>query len=169
MTGTATERYIERLATLKKGELTLLRNHSGRPLDRSVEGFDLFTGLWWPLRQESQRAPRREVAWLVAKLFATAQISLSPGRSLARQLAHTLPGTVSERQRLRFQMDEMLVCSLADIEPSLRWALDRVARGKLSLDWVQLVDDLSVWDRGKVPLRWAEEFLNEVAMVEAER
>ena len=169
MTGTATERYIERLATLKNGELTLLRNHSGRPLDRSVEGFDLFTGLWWPLRQESQRAPRREVAWLVAKLFAGAQISHSPGRSLARQLACTLPGTTSERQRFRFRIDEMLVCSLADIEPSLRWALDRVARGKLSLDWVLLVDDLSVWDGGTVQLKWAEEFLTEMGILEAKR
>lgn len=166
MTATATESYIERLISLKEGELSLLRNHAGGALDRSVEGFDLFTGLWWPLRQQSQRAPRREVAWLVAKLFATVPITHSPNQSLALQLAKAVPGSMSERRRFRFRVDEMLAVPFSAIEPSLQWALYHVAEYGFAIDWVRLVDDLSIWDRGEVQLRWAEEFLNEVEMLE---
>lgn len=169
MIPTATESYVQRLVALKKGELTLLRNHAGGPLDQSVEGFDLFTGLWWSLRQESQRAPRREVAWLVAKLFATFPIPHTPGVRLARQLARSWPRTESEGSRFRFRMDEMLVSPFTDIEPSLRWALNHIAKSKLDLDWVRLIDDLSVWDRRNVQFNWAEEVLNEMGMVEASR
>ena len=59
---TATEQYIEVLTHLKSGDLGLLRTHSGQGLDETVGGFDLFAGLWWPLRQKNERAPRREVA-----------------------------------------------------------------------------------------------------------
>ena len=83
---TATEQYIQVLTRLKSGELGLLRQHAGRGLDESVEGFDLFAGLWWPLRAQNQRAPRRAVAWLVAKLYAFRPVEHSPGETLAYQL-----------------------------------------------------------------------------------
>ena len=51
---TSTEQYIVNLTQLKEGSLGLLRTHAGRRLDHSLEAFDLFTGLWWPLRQKSQ-------------------------------------------------------------------------------------------------------------------
>ena len=47
---TATEQFIGVLTDLKTGELGLLRVHAGQGLDESVVGFDLFSGLWWPLR-----------------------------------------------------------------------------------------------------------------------
>ena len=87
---TPTEQYVKVLANLKSGELGLLRKHAGRGLDESVEGFDLFAGLWWPLRARNQCAPRREVAWLIAKLFAFRCVAHSPGDTLAVQLC-TLP------------------------------------------------------------------------------
>ena len=66
---TPTDRFIERLENLKEGEQSRLRTLAGRSLDERLDGFDLFTGLGWPLRQTSPVAPRRETSWLVAKLF----------------------------------------------------------------------------------------------------
>jgi len=74
-----TEQYIEYLTRMKAGELGLLRQHAGQGLDETVDGFDLFAGLWWPLRAKSERTPRREVAWLIAKLYAFRPIPRSPG------------------------------------------------------------------------------------------
>ena len=72
---TATEQFIDVLKTLKAGDRKLLRTHAGLGLDQSVQGFDLFAGIWWPLRQNSSKAPRREVAWLVAKIHRLRQTS----------------------------------------------------------------------------------------------
>ena len=88
---TATESYIAVLTSLKAGDLGLLRKHAGQGLDETVDGFDLFAGLWWPLRQRNQRAPRREVAWLVAKLYAFCPIPESPGETLARRPSQHTP------------------------------------------------------------------------------
>ncbi|HOY62114.1 MAG TPA: type I-E CRISPR-associated protein Cse2/CasB [bacterium] len=158
-----TKRFIDTLTNLKSGELSLLRAHSGQKLDESVPAFDLFTGIWWPLRQRSQRAPRREVAWLIAKLYAfRPAVSNEQGKTLASQLGSSMPRnqTSDESNRLRLIFDNLLLASLSDIEPSLQWALDRIESKKLNLDWVKLTDDLSIWERESTRLRWAEEFLN---------
>ena len=154
---TATEEYIEKLTRMKSGELGLLRTHAGQGLDESVDGFDLFTGLWWPLREKSERAPRRQVAWLIAKLYAFRPIPHSPGETLAHQLARCQPNKEKERFTQRF--DRMLTKQLSKIEPDLRWALDLLALKKLKLDWVKLSDDLSIWERESKRLEWAEQFL----------
>lgn len=156
---TATEQYIEVLSELKSGDLGLLRTHAGQGLDETVNGFDLFAGLWWPLRQKNQRAPRREVAWLVAKLFAAYPIQQSTGRTLARQLRAVQPVKGSERVRFEQRLDRMLTLPLQDIETSLLWALDLIASKDLSLDWVQLTDDLSIWERESTRLKWAKQYL----------
>lgn len=155
---TATEDYVGRLAKLRPGELGLLRTHAGHGLDESVDGFDLFTGLWWPLRKESPRAPRREVAWLVAKLCASCPTAQSARDTLARQLPHCRPSQVPE-DRFRQRFDDLLLSPLARIEPALRWAIGLVGANGLKLDWVQLTDDLSLWERESTRLKWAEEFL----------
>jgi CRISPR type I-E-associated protein CasB/Cse2 len=144
---------------MKSGELGLLRKHAGRGLDESVEGFDLFTGLWWPLRARNQRAPRRAVAWLVAKLYAFRRIEPSIGRTLAWQLARCRVNNEPEGDPVTQRFDTMLTLPLAKIEPSLRWALDLIAGKGLKLDWVQLIDDLSLWERESKRVKWAEEFL----------
>lgn len=143
---TATEQYVNVLTSLKTGELGLLRTHAGQGLDESVEGFDLFTGLWWPLRKKNQRAPRREVAWLIAKLYASRPIEHSPGETLACQLRRCQPNEEKAKDRFRQKFDVMLTLPLDNIEPALRWALDLVASNNLKLDWVQLLDDLWLWD-----------------------
>lgn len=157
---TATEQYLNILTSLKTGELGLLRTHAGQGLDESLEGFDLFTGLWWPLRQKNQAAPRREAAWLIAKLYASRPLEHSPGETLACQLRRCQPNEERAKERFRQKFDEMLSLPLNNIEPSLRWALDLLGSKDMRIDWVKLTDDLSIWEREKTRLTWAEEFLN---------
>ncbi|MGA7700543.1 MAG: hypothetical protein WCB27_13105 [Thermoguttaceae bacterium] len=112
---TATEQFIGTLQSLKSGDLGRLRKHAGLPLDESVDGFDLFSGLWWPLREKSQRAPRREVAWLIAKLFAFCQMPQCDGATLSVRLGRTRPA--DQRTALRWQQkfDRLLVLPLGQI------------------------------------------------------
>lgn len=155
----ATEEYIEVLTRLKSGELGLLRTHAGQGLDETVDGFDLFAGLWWPLRQKNEWAPRREVAWLIAKLYAFRPIPHLSGDTLARQLRRCQPGKDAEKKRFTERFDRMLVLPLDKIEPTLQWALDLVASNNPKLDWVKLTDDLSKWEHESTRLKWAEQFL----------
>lgn len=156
---TATEQYVSVLTSLKVGELGLLREHAGRGLDESVDGFDLFAGLWWPLREKNARAPRRGVAWLVAKLYARCPVEHAVGRSLAGQLARCRQRRELELDRVAARFDQMLTHPIEQIEVSLRWSIELLASQGLALDWVQLTDDLSSWERETIRLRWAEQFL----------
>jgi CRISPR type I-E-associated protein CasB/Cse2 len=160
MNKTPTAQYIERLIELKTGDLGLLRANAGRSLNDSVLGFDLFSGLWWPLREKNQRAPKREVAWLIAKLYAFSPIQQSDGETLAIQLRKCQPKKKEEKIRFTQKFDEMINLPLNQIEGALQWAISEVADAKFELDWVKLTDDLSIWHRENVRLRWTEEFLN---------
>jgi len=156
----STEEYIEALSKLKTGDLGLLRTHAGKGLDETVGGFDLFAGLWWPLREKGPKAPRRSVAWLISKLYAYRPIENSSGDTIARQLRkcqYYLDEKPKERFTQRF--DRMLILPLDKIEPALQWALDELNSQDLKLDWVKLTDDLSRWERETTRLRWAELFL----------
>ncbi|MEO0248510.1 MAG: type I-E CRISPR-associated protein Cse2/CasB [candidate division WOR-3 bacterium] len=155
-----TEEYIQRLEDLKPGELALLRTYALQDLDESVHAFDLFTGIWWPLRQKNERTPRRQVAWLIAKLFAFRRIIHSPGDTIAWQLRRCRPNEERTRNRIQQKFDEMLTLPLDQIEPALQWALELLDSYGLNLDWVRLTDDLSIWERESTRLRWAEEFMN---------
>lgn len=154
-----TEEYIQVLTNLKSGVLALLRDHAGQGLDASLDGFDLFTGLWWPLRAKNPRSPRREVAWLIAKLYSQRPIEHSPGPTLAYQLGRLCPGEQKARTRFEQRFDRMLMLPVGKIEPALQWALDSLAAKEWKLDWVKLTDDLWHWERETTRLKWAEEFL----------
>ena len=156
---TATEQFIETLKQLKTGEIGLLRTHAGQGIDEMVDGFDLFAGLWWPLRQKNERAPRREVAWLIAKLYAFCPIPHSPGETLARQLRRCRPNKNPEKARFEQRFDRMLILPIGKIEHSLQWAIGEINSINLRLDWVKLTDDLSIWERETTRLIWAEQFL----------
>lgn len=157
MSATPTAQFIQTLQSLKAGDLGLLRVHAGLSLDSSVDGFDLFAGLWWPLRERSQKTPRREVAWLIAKLFAFCPIPQFEGATLARQLGGLRPSQEARQKRF----DALLSQSLSLIEPSLQWALALIAKDSRKLDWVCLTDDLSIWERARTRLKWAEEYLQQ--------
>lgn len=154
-----TEQYIEVLTRLKSGELGLLRAHGGQGLSETLDGFDLFTGLWWPLRAKSAGAPRREVAWLIAKLYAFRPMEHSPGETLACQIGRCRLGKDMEKERFAQRFDRMLALPLNKIEAALRWALALVASKDANLDWVRLADDLSIWERESKRLEWAQQFL----------
>ncbi|MGO9177497.1 MAG: type I-E CRISPR-associated protein Cse2/CasB [Desulfobaccales bacterium] len=156
---TSTEQYIEYLTRMKSGELGLLRKHAGQGLDETVDGFDLFTGLWWPLRAKSERTPRREVSWLIAKLYAFRPIPRSPGETLAHQLSRCQPNKDPKKKRFTQRFDRMLTQPLGTIEPDLRWALGLLASKDLKFDWARLADDLSIWERESTRLEWAKQFL----------
>lgn len=156
---TPTEQYVAVLTHLKSGELGLLRNHAGRELDETVEGFDLFTGLWWPLRAQSQGAPRRAVAWLIAKLYAFRPIGDSPGDNLAQGLGRCRRDKSPENDPVAQRFDRLLTLPIDHLEPSLQWGLDVLASEHFKLDWVTLINDLSIWERETTRLNWAEEFL----------
>ncbi len=156
---TPTQKYVEVLTRLKAGELGLLRQHAGESLDETVDAFDLFAGLWWPLRQKNQFAPRREVAWLIAKLYAFCPIPQAPGYTIAQQLGAYRPGKQPERDRFEQSFDRMLLLPVRNIELTLRWALDWVAVTDARLDWVKLTNDLSWWDRERTRAKWAVQFI----------
>lgn len=157
---TATEEFVASLCRLKSGEISLLRAQSGMSLSENVEGFDLFAGIWWPLRQKSPRAPRREVAWLVTKLYAFHPMHQAPGNTLALRMAQCQ--LTMEEQRLAFtrRFDNLLQLPLSALETPLRLCLRHIASDKeQGLDWVRLIDDLSIWNRKTVRLTWARQFV----------
>lgn len=195
-----TTAFIQRLEDLKEGDRSCLRRLAGQPLYKSLQGFDLFTGLWWPLRKQSPVAPRRETSWLIAKLYGAFPIPhFRPDppieqRTLARLLGRCEPphpacsqvallssappareparGQFMAARRFRRRFDALLQGSLPVLEPHLRWALEVIAdavnrRMSPGMDWVQLLDDLSIWDREEQHRRqrdvrdiWAEDYLN---------
>ncbi|MCC6909093.1 MAG: type I-E CRISPR-associated protein Cse2/CasB [Phycisphaerales bacterium] len=185
--------FIQRLEGLKAGERSRLRSLAGMPLDARLDGFDLFTGLWWPLRATNKAAPRRETSWLVAKLhgaFGSAVPHFVPtGERQGRALPAILgvcepydPPDCKAHERFRTRFDALLCSPLPAIEPHLRWALDVVAKacdgrvpyanGVKGIDWARLLDDLSIWDRGEAHARrrdvrdeWAEAYLDRVRNV----
>jgi len=181
---TRTEEFIGRLQALKEGDRSRLRKLAGKPLDESVQGFDLFTGLWWPLRRNSPRAPERRSAWLVAILYGA--FPLPDVRHEENQLARLLGGREKamandfDRERFRLRFDVLLQLQLSRLEPHLGWALSVIHKAVgqnhvNGLDWVRLLDDLRLWvtgvdsqdrdqKRSERDIRdiWAEDYLNAV-------
>jgi len=93
---------------------------------------------------------------------------------LAQLLGRCEPQKPDDKDRHRGRFDALLSTPLAGLEPNLRWALS-IARHSVAtrraqgLDWVQLSDDLSVWDRGEehrgqsdVREEWAKQYLASV-------
>ena len=156
---TATQQFIGTLQSLKPGDLGRLRKLAGLPLDESVAGFDLFAGLWWPLRDKTQRcaAPRSRLA----RCQTLCVLSHAPGRwhdtACAAPSGQTRRRTKAQCSQQMF--DELLMLSLGQIEPALQWAIRYVADASVGLDWVRLTDDLSTWEREGTRLKWAKQYL----------
>jgi CRISPR type I-E-associated protein CasB/Cse2 len=152
-----TEEFIRRLESLQEGERSRLRRLAGMPLDETVPGFDLFTGLWWPLRERNPRAPERRSAWLIAKLYGAFPVPHVRGESaelapLLGRRERAIPDR-DDRKRFRQRFDALLQAALSSLEPHLCWALSsiREAVGQKQaqgVDWVRLLDDLRLWVRG---------------------
>jgi len=155
-----TEEFISNLAKLKAGDLGLLRAHIAKGLDESVNGFDIFTGVWWQVREKSAGAPRREVSWLVMKLYAFRP--LEPVNNddfiLPRLLGKQAYG--DRKSRIYSKFDELVQTPLNNIEPALQWALSIISEQNRQLNWVHLTDTLSIWEDTKTRRLWTEQLLN---------
>lgn len=168
-----TKRFIEKLELMSKAEQSILCNHSNLPINHSLNGFDIFTGLWWPLRQKYQNTPRRDVSWLIAKLYAKYPIKHAQKdfNSFAKLLGKNKPKE-NDWTKFKNHFDSILNSSLDNIEYHISWGLSilYIAAKKnknITLNWVQLIDDLSIWDRGKehrkkiqIQVEWAKQFLS---------
>ena len=165
----ATAEYIRHLTDLKSGDMGKARSFANKGLDEEIDGFELFTGLWWPLREKNHRAPKREIAWLILKLygFCPLQNSDSHYDTLACQLRRCQPHEEKARPRFIDRFDRMLSQHIANIEPHMHWALRQLQERKMKLNWARLTDDLSIWDKGQYHNRkqdvreiWANEYLD---------
>jgi CRISPR type I-E-associated protein CasB/Cse2 len=157
----STVAFIQSLANLEEGDLGLLRTHRGCLLDESLPGFDLFTGLWWPLRQKSPAAPRRKIAWLVAKLYSEFRLEQQEGATLPAVFGDICRGFDPKREfpRMLARFDRLLTTEVADLEQPLSQVLALIKKHhRISLDWVALTDDLSFWERESKREQWVNQF-----------
>ena len=170
--------FVGKLTALKEGDLAVLRGLANQPLDTSLEGFDLFTGLWWGLRQADKWTPGREVSWLACKLYAQNPQPQQDGAALPfllRQYMMSQYGNdLDGRDRFSQKLDRLLASSFAELESQLTWAIRLVRRDEpkakknpesnvgdpRGFDWVHLINSLSHWDRSTTRTKWAEQFLN---------
>lgn len=161
MTDTPTAQFVKRISELKAGDLGRLRQLKGCDLHEDLDGFDLFTGLWWTLRRTSSRVPRREIAWLVAKLYAQFPLAQEDGKTLPSLLGR-IYGTLhtnKERRTFMARTDAILRASSSQLEYPLGWALQTIGlQNCATLDWIKLTDDLSAWHNELVRQKWAEAF-----------
>ncbi len=133
------------------GGFTTVRLAPGLNLDQDIAAFDIFTGVWWPIRQKSPQAPRRKVAWLVMKLIAAYPILHRKDQFLFIQLGiRERKLKEDDRDRFRRRINQILTAHLDQLEPHLHWAIGQIKElsPNPSLDWVELTDDLSIWDQG---------------------
>ena len=159
----STVKYIQCLGDLKEGDLGILRTHRGLRLDESLPGFDLFSGLWWPLRKSSPKVPRREVAWLVAKLFAEFLFEQKYGASLPLLMGRICRGLEKGKEfpRVLARFDRLLTLEVSHLEEPLAQMLVFIKSHDVSsLDWVALTDDLSAWELESKRAQWSDTFIS---------
>lgn len=157
------------------GGLTTVRLAPGLNLDQDIAAFDIFTGVWWLIHQKSHQdhrqkrhqAPRRKVAWLVTKLIAAYPIFHRKDQFLFLQLGiRERKLKEDDRDRFRRRINQILTARLDQLEPHLHWAIGQIKElsPSPSLDWVQLTDDLSIWDQGfhyyDIRQKWAYQYLS---------
>lgn len=65
-------RFVSAAARLDIHSWGVLANAAGRSMEQDPAAFDIFTGLYWPLRTRDTSLPSRNAAWLCLKLMATA-------------------------------------------------------------------------------------------------
>jgi CRISPR type I-E-associated protein CasB/Cse2 len=177
-----TDDYVAMLndsSMLTISDKNILRSAIGKGPNDSSKAFDIFSGIWWNQRKKSPFAPRREVAWLIAKLFSQFQIphfrnNEESKSTFAVIIGRSEPHDEKEQKRYRNRFEALLQSSLQNIETHLHWGLSLVKnKAELGLihgfDWVQLTDDLSIWDRGKAHRRkidikedWAKNYYNNI-------
>lgn len=64
--------FVAAAAQLDDTSWGVLANAANRGMDQDPAAFDIFTGLYWPLRNKHSTLPSRGAAWMALKLMATA-------------------------------------------------------------------------------------------------
>jgi len=65
-------RFVSAAVQLDSSAWVVLANAAGRSMDEAPAAFDIFTGIYWPLRNKHSTLPSRNAAWMALKLMATA-------------------------------------------------------------------------------------------------
>jgi hypothetical protein len=65
-------KFVRLASALDSGSWAVVEQAAGLPLNQSPAAFDIFTGLYWPLRNRDRTVPSRNAAWLALKLMAAA-------------------------------------------------------------------------------------------------
>jgi hypothetical protein len=65
-------KFVRLAAELDAASWAVVEQAANKALDHSPAAFDIFTGLYWPLRNKDRTLPSRNAAWLALKLMATA-------------------------------------------------------------------------------------------------
>jgi hypothetical protein len=161
MANNASIQYINSLGTLLEGDLSILRTLKYKDLDESLDGFDLFTSLWWPLREQNQFAPRRDVAWLIVKAYAGRPIPHREGANLPALLGMIYyRRSDNKKDQLINLFDKLLSTNLDSMELYLDQCLATIQSEYNYLDWVWLLDKLSIWENPQTREQWAQIFVN---------
>lgn len=69
---TGASKFVRLASQLDAASWSVLAQAANRALNYSPAAFDIFTGLYWPLRNKDRTCPSRNAAWLTLKLMATA-------------------------------------------------------------------------------------------------
>jgi hypothetical protein len=66
-------RFVAAVAQLDDRSWGVLVDSANRRLDQDAAAFDIFTGIYWPLRSRDPTVPGRNAAWMALKIMATAR------------------------------------------------------------------------------------------------
>ena len=93
-----------------------IRTHAGQG-STNPQPVRPFLGLMVALAEKNERAPRREVAWLVAKLYAFCPFRIAPARPSLAAIGRCRP--TKDPQEIRFpeKVRRMLPCRLTTSNP----------------------------------------------------
>jgi hypothetical protein len=134
--------FAKAAARLKDREWALVASVADGSLGDSAAAFDVFTSIYWPLRNREASVPSREAAWMTLKLMAT-----------ARNREHSSSGSVRPWEALVLHQPEQRsrngmvrayprrIPRSAQLEQELRKIIHRNA--DRSIDWAGLCQFLT--------------------------
>lgn len=150
--------FVSQLGQLSDSEMSHLRQCAGKPMSETVQGFDLFTSIYW--RLDRRRLDKRWL-WLGATMYPWNPLPKGEG-SFGMAWRRIRPGKSEEGNRHDQRMFRIVACGGLDVGPLLFVAIRELRRQGVSVDWTRLITDLHGWSRdgGNVQRKWAEDYLH---------